>query len=72
MAFSLDKSSTFHLPYIQQIFLLSKFVWIDEEKGRIDVEQDTFQSCRQRRRETSEGKHTAALYDKKRRLASFL
>lgn len=72
MTFSLNKGSTFHLPHTQQIFLLNKFVWIAEEKQRIDVEQDTFQCCRQKRRETSEGKHTAALYDKKRRLVSFL
>ncbi len=72
MTFSLDKGSTLHLPLTQQIFLLSKFVWIDEEKERLDVEQDTFQRCRRKRRETSEGKHTAALSDKKRRLASFL
>lgn len=51
MTFSLNKDSTFHLPWTQQTSLLSKFVWIDEEKRREDVEQDTFQRWRLRRKE---------------------
>lgn len=71
MTFSLNNGSTLHLPHTQQIFLLSEFVWIDEEKQRKDT--DTFQHSIQKKKETCKGScHTAALYDKKGRLASFL
>lgn len=69
MTSPLNIGSTLHLSGPQQIFFLSEFVWIDEEKQRID----TFQHCIQKRKETCGGScHTAGLYDKKGRLASFL